>query len=74
MESSCAGVSIYVSGPKASEANEVEVGSREFGAKESFWRAASMLEVVGVWFIAPAVDRTSRPPPKCSCPSMGDKE
>ncbi len=64
---------MYVSGPKASVEKEVEVGSREEGAKASFWRAASILEVVGVWAIA-AVGRTSRPPPKFSCPAMGDKE
>lgn len=51
--------------------NVVEVGSRLL-PKVSAWRAASILDVVGVVIIA--FPRTSNGFPKLSCPAIGDSE
>lgn len=64
---------MYPNAPKASDGNEVALGSSVLGANVSFCKAASMLEVVGVCVI-PEEGRTSRVLPKDSCPAIGESE
>lgn len=62
---------MYDNGLYASGLKEVDEGSMEPAGKGSFWRAASILEVVGVTAII-CCGRTSKAL-KDSCPGIGDR-